>query len=132
MAALIDGLTGVAQELYGKNAPKMALRHLYVKEEQSPGAIGRRFGCTPTAVRYLLGKWGIKRSKPVVTGIRRNLKSLGFRTLESYFKARWDKTKEEMAVELGVSAVTVAKYYDAWAAGVEKGGKKGCRTKKRR
>lgn len=132
MAALIDGLTKVAQEKFGQNAPKRALRHLYVKEEESPGAIGRRFGCTPTAVRYLLGKWGIKRSKPPVAGIKKNLKALGFRTLEAYFKAKWDKTKEEMAVDLGVSAVTVAKYYDSWVASVQEGGKKGCRTKKRR
>lgn len=133
MAALIDGLTGVAKEKFGQNAPRRALRHLYVVEELSLGKVGGMFGCTPTAVRYLLRKWGIKRKRAPVIGIKRNLRSLGFRTLESYFKAGWHKTKGEMGVDLGVSAVTVAKYYDAWVAGVKEseGGKQGCRKKKK-
>jgi hypothetical protein len=132
MAALIDGLTELAQKEFGKKDPRRALRKLYVVDEESPGAIGRRYGCTPTAVRYLLEKWKIKRKRAPATGIKKNLKSLGFRTLEAYFKANWNKTKEEMGDDLGVSAVTVAKHYDAWVAGVEdKGGKKGCRTKRK-
>lgn len=119
MAALIDGLTAIAEERFGKKDPRRALRTLYVSEEESPGSIGRRFGCTATGVRYLLKKWGIKRKRTIATGIHKNLKALGFRTLEAYFRARWSMTKEEMGAELGVSPVTVARHYNAWAEGIE-------------
>jgi uncharacterized protein YjcR len=122
MTVLIEGLEGVAKKAFGKNDPRRALRSLYIGKELSPAEIGKQFGCTPTAVRYLLKKWKIRRTWDVPTGIKKNLGSLGFRTLEAYFKKNWHKTKEQMGADLGVSPITVANHYDAWVKKFGEGG----------
>jgi len=116
MSALIELLREDAVRLFGKKAPIRALRQYYIVEGEPASGIARRFGVTAPAVRYLLSKYGIRRRKKRDSAILVAVKKSGFEDLDSYFRENWKLTKLDMAHRLGVSSVTVAKYYDAWVA----------------
>ena len=114
MSVLIEKLTEDAVRLFGKKDPRRALRQYYVVDDEPASGIARRFGVTAPAVRYLLSKYGIRRRKKRDPAILVAVMKAGFDDLDSYFRENWKLTKLDMAHKLGISSVTVAKYYDAW------------------